>query len=337
MWIFLPCFYLAIAHIAGDNVAVVPDMAVNLGQEIYVITILSYLVFGSIIAGVSAWIGVKSRHELVVVVRKLFGSRGKKISALVILAICIPASVLTGGLYSGWITNSLFNIPLSFAIPMCIIFFSLLATGSAHELLKLSNYISLLIVPAILVIFFYHGFSVPDVKWNSGEINWLLVSALVGYNAGGMRSALIVETAAYLAKRGCKTIYLIILAKIIEGTFTLGLVHLIVLAGISGPLAVSNLVSKMSGPIGLYFFNFILLCTFISAMVPAMTVNARQVQILTGLSLKCSLFISAVLVYLGSLLSFAAIIDIMGYAGILTILFILYTAYALHKYGLNHS
>jgi hypothetical protein len=337
MWILLPSVCLALAHIAGDNVAVVPDMALILGKEIYLVTLLAYIVFGSIIAGLTAWIGVKTGHELVIVVRKLFGCRGKKISAFIILSICIPASILTGGFYSGWITNHFFGISLNFTIPLCILLFSLLAAGYAHELLKLSNYISLLLVPAILAIFVLYDLTPPTGIFESGQVNWFLVLALVGYNAGGMRSALIVETAAHLSRKGCKAIILVMMAKVVEGLFTLGIVHLILLAGIHGPLAVSNIASKVAGPIGFYLFNIILFCTFMSAMVPAMTVNARQLRILTGLSFKNSLIIAGFIVYLGSLLSFTTIIEILAFGGIVTIIFIVYTAYTLHKYGLNQS
>ena len=337
MWIFLPSICLALAHIAGDNVAVVPDMAVILGQDIYVVTILAYIVFGSIISGITAWIGVRSGHELVIVVRKLFGNRGKKISAFVILSICIPASILTGGFYSGWLTNIFLGIPVKLAIPICILIFSLLANGYAHEILKLSNYIALLLVPIVLAIFVYYGFTFTVRSFDVGEINWLLVSALVGYNAGGMRSALIVETAAYLSRKGCKTILLVVLAKVVEGLFTLGIVHLILSAGIHGPLAVSKYAHEVAGTAGYFVFNVILFCTFMSAMVPAMTVNARQMKILTGLSPKVSLLLSGIVIYLGTMLDFGTIIEVMGFSGMITVVFILYTAYALHKYGLNHS
>lgn len=337
MWILLPSICLALAHIAGNNVAVVPDMAVMLGKDIYIVTILAYIIFGSVMAGLTAWIGVKSGHELVFVVHQLFGCRGKKIAAAVILSICLPASVITGGFYSGWVANTSLGIPLGAAIPACIVLFSLLAAGYGDELLKLSNYIAFLLVPVMIAIFCFSGFSLPAGDLDIGEVNWLLVSALVGYNAGGMKSALIVEIAAHLARRGCKTIVLVILAKVVEGLITLGIVHLILIAGLHGPLAISMIAGHIAGPAGFYLFNLILFCTFMSAMVPAMNVNARQIRLLTGLSFNYSLFISGLLVYLGSLLNLTAIITVMGLSGMITAVFIIYTAYTLHKYGLNHS
>ncbi|QJW48431.1 hypothetical protein HA075_23730 [bacterium BFN5] len=117
----------------------------------------------------------------------------------------------------------------------------------------------------------------------------------------------------------------------------MGIVHLILSAGIHGPLAVSKYAHEIAGAAGFFIFNVILFCTFMSAMVPAMTVNARQMKILTGLSPKISLLISGIVIYLGTMLDFGTIIEVMGFSGMITVVFILYIAYALHKYGLNHS
>jgi len=318
-------------------VAVVPDMAAALGTDIYIITVLAYLIFGSLISGTMAWIGVNTGQELIVVVSRLFGCRGKKIAALTILSVCLPASILTGGFYAGWVINLSTGLSLNIAAPICILFFSVLAAGQAHELLKISNYIALLLVPAILIMMVVYGFGNPEYNLDYSKINWLLVSALIGYNAGGMRSALIVETAAHLSRKGYKAIFLVVLAKLVEGLFTLALTHLILLAGIQGPVAIANAAAKIGGLTAFHIFNLILFCTFTSAMVPAMTVNARQIRIVTGLSFRKALLVATGIVGIGHFLGFGIIIKIMGFTGIIMIAFTIYTAYAVHKYGLNHS
>lgn len=329
MWMLLPAVYLAIAHIAGDNVAVVPDMAAALGEDIYVTTIFAYIVIGSVVTGLSAWIGVTTGQELVAVVKRLFGCTGKRILALITLAVCIPASSITGGFYAGWVISMLTGLPVPAAIPVCVLIFSLLAAGYGQELLKVSNYVALLLIPIIIIIFFNHEFTPVTMKWNN--INWMLVSALVGYNAGGMRPALIVETAAYLSRKGYKAVLLVVLAKLVEGMFTLAMAHSVVLASVHGPLALTRVVDKMFGAGVVNLFSLILFCTFMNTMAPAMKVNARQISILTGLSFWPSLVVAALTVCIGSFMDYTVILSVMSGTGVIIAAFIVYTAYFLHK------
>ncbi len=329
MWILLPAVYLAIAHIAGDNVAVVPDMAATLGEDIYATTIFAYIIIGSVVTGVSAWIGVKTGQELVAVVKRLFGSTGKKILAFTILSACIPASSITGGFYAGWVVCTLTGIPLPAATLFCVSLFSLLAAGYGQELLKISNYIALLLIPIVIIIFLDQGFTPGVMKWSN--INWILVSALVGYNVGGLRPALIVETAAYLSRKGYKAVYLVLLAKIVEGIFTLVMVHLVLQSKVHGPLALAGVVGKAFGADAVSIFYLVLFCTFMNTMAPAMKVNARQVSILTGLSFWPSLLVAGLTVCVGSFMEYSLILSVMSVTGLVVATFIIYIAYFLHK------
>jgi len=249
MWVILPAVSLAIVHIAGDNLAVVPDMAAILGSSIYITTVVAYLVFGVLITGISAWIGVKTGQELIVVVRRVFGSRGKKLMALAIIAVCIPASALTGGYFSGWIINAASGIPHAYSSLLCITFFAVLATGGGNEFLRLSNYFSLLLIPALTLLAASFAFPTQPVApvLDIGDVNWSLVLALIGYNAGGMRPALVVEAAAYLTRRKNKAIILAVVAKLVEGVITLIVAHIVIVAGTEGPMALSGAVANRFG------------------------------------------------------------------------------------------
>lgn len=334
MWVILPAVSLAIAHIAGDNLAVVPDMAAQLGTSIYLTTFVAYIVFGVIIAGVSAWIGVKTGQELIIVVRRIFGCTGKRLMALTIIAICLPASALTGGYFSGWIVSAFSGIPHCYASFVCIAVFSILTAERERDILRISNYFSLLLLPALTILFV----SIPPPEnlepmktLNILEINWLVVLALVGYNAGGMRPALVVETAAYLSRRKNQAIVLAVIAKIVEGIITLLLAHMALMTGAKGPMAVTAIAESVFGKHGILLFNLLLLSTFMNTMVPAMNVNARQLVSLMGLSYRMALLMAAVVVYLISCFNFEIILLIMSGTGALMATFIILTAFYVHK------
>lgn len=334
----LPVCCLAILHIAGDNVAVVPDLAgVFTDKNFYISTVYTYIMLGIILAAIIAWIGVRSGQELVVIIKDLYGARGKNIFALIILSICIPASALTGGFYSGLILQGFFSIPHGIATLITIIIFSLITAGRFHHLLLLSNYIGVLLVPIVLSLFFSQDLLFNFITPSFGRINWQLVLGLLSYNIGGMWAILVVETAAYLSKKGYKAILFVMVAKSIEGIFTLLVAYLVLSRDISGPLSLVMLVNEMCGIFMVSIFNIVLFCTFMNTMVPAMFVNSRQVSSLTGLSFLPSLFLAGVAVYIFSWMSFTTMLSIMSYAGVSMILFIVITAYYLHKYKINQQ
>lgn len=199
MWVILPAVSLAIVHIAGDNLAVVPDMAAVLGADIYATAFVAYVIFGVLVTGLSAWIGVRTGQELIVVVRRVFGCTGKKLIALTIIAVCIPASALTGCHFSGSVLSYITGVPYYPAAAACLLFVTFLATGWGSEALRISNYFSLLLIPALAVLVTSTSTHVTPVshELRLQDVNWPLVLALIGYNAGGMRPALVVEAAAY--------------------------------------------------------------------------------------------------------------------------------------------
>jgi len=335
MWMLLPVFCLALVQIAGNNLAVIPDIAGTLSNEIYISTIVAYIILGIIIASITGWIGVRTGQDLVVVAKFIYGARGKKVLALTLLSISIPASAITGGYYAGEIIHILLGIPHSIAALLCLSLFSLLAAGYNHELFKISNYIALLLIPILIFFFCLHNLQFNSVVLQWDQVNWLLVLGLTGYNVGGMRTALVVETAAYLSHKGSKAILLILLAKLIEGIFTLCMVYLVLSTGAHGPLALVAVANNVGGDIVRYIFYIVLFCTFANTMAPAMLVNARQVSSLTGLKFWPALLLAANIVYVVSFLNFALILSIMSYTSLLMILFIINTAHLLHKYGMN--
>lgn len=315
--------------------ALIPDLADTLTNDSYISTVIAYLILGIIIAAITAWIGVRAGQDLVVVAKSLYGTSGKKVLALILLSISIPASALTGSYYAGEIIHLLIGLPQSVAAFVSLALFSLLAAGYSYELLKISNYVALLLIPIFIFLLFLHDLQLYLVVLKWDQVNWFLVLGLTGYNAGGMWSALIVEMAAYLSQKGSRTIVLIILAKFVEGIFTLCIVLLVLSTGTHGPLALAVVVSKIGGDAMIYIFNIVLFCIFANTMAPAMLVNARQVSSLTTLSFWPAMLLAASIVYGVSFLGFSLILSLMGYMTLLMILFIIYTAFLLHKHGIN--
>ncbi|VBB06048.1 Hypothetical protein LUCI_1259 [Lucifera butyrica] len=332
MWMIIPALSLALAHIAGDNIAVVPDMAVLTGNGIYLTVFIAYFVLGCIVTGILAWIGMKTGLELQLIIRRYFGRCGKIVWAVTILAICIPASALTGCYFAGWILHESTGIEHSLGGLISLLLFSWLASGRWPEVLKTSNYFALLLIPLIFILAVIHGVSVPSGPWYAGPINWWLVLALVAYNAGGIHSILVVEAAAHLYKRGNKAIWLTVIAKIAEGLFTFFVAGLVIGTGAQGPLSLMTLADQsfLAGLGGL--FNIILFCVLLNTMVPAMIVNAKQIGILTNFSFRASLGIAAIAVWLISRIHFAIILSILSAAACLMILLIVYTMAYLHMY-----
>lgn len=337
MWMLLPVISLAMVHLSGNNMGLIPDMAGVLGDDSYLTNIILYIILGGGIATLTAWIGVTSGLDLVSITKNIYGPPGKKILAISLLATSIPASALTGGYYAGGIIQLLLGIPYWISVLICLLLFSLFTVQFNHELLKLSNYVALLLIPILIFMIFSHNYQCTPFVLNWNHVNWLVVLGLIGYNVGGMWLVLIVEVAAYLAPRGNKGITLVILAKVVEGIVTFCLAYLVLSVGIHGPLAVATLVSNKSAVGVTYLFYIVLFCTFGNAMAPAMLVNVRQISSLTGLSFRPALLLATSLVYGLSFLKFSIILLIMGYTTVIMILFIIYTAYFLHKYGINQQ
>lgn len=338
MWMLLPALSLAIVHIAGDNAGVVPEAASKAGAGIFVTIILSYFVFGAGLTGLAAWIGVRTGAELAVVVRRLFGARVKRLFAAITLGISIPASALTAGYFAALLVSDLTGLPQVAAAPLCLALFALMAAGYLSELLIIANYCSLLLVPAIVIMFITSGGGVPlPQPLPATEIDWPLVMALFGYNAGGMRPALAAETAACLARRGGRAVWLTVAAKLVEGALTVAMAYIVLSAGTAGPMALTAAAAIIFGPAGGVVFAGVLFCTFATTMVPAMVVNGRHVACCTGIASCTAVAVAAVAVYLATFLSYGAALQVMAWTAGATTAFIGYTAYKVHKNGGNQQ
>lgn len=340
MWILLPALSLAIVHIAGDNAGVVPDAASRAGAWIFVTIILAYSVFGAGLTGLAAWIGVRTGVELAVVVRRLFGTRVKRLFAVITLGISVPASALTGGYFAALLVSDLTGLPQAAAAPLCLALFTLMAAGYLAELLIIANYCSLLLVPAIIILFISSGGGgqLPQPQpLPPAEVDWPLVMALFGYNAGGMRPALAAETAACLARRGARAVWLTVAAKLVEGALTLALAYIVLAAGTTGPMALTTAAASVFGSTGGAIFAGVLFCTFATTMVPAMVVNGRHVACCTGIASWKAVTAAGCVVYLATFLTYEATLAVMAWTAAATTVFIGYTAYAVHKNGGNQQ
>lgn len=335
MWMIIPIFSMVIIHMSGNNVAVIPDIVGLLDKDQSMTSILVSVIVGVLIAAVIAWIGVMTGQDLITATKKRCGYFGRKIVAMALLSVSIPASSLTGCYYAGGILQPLLGMPYWLAALLCLTLFSLLAISYRCEFLIVSNYIGLLLLPLMIFCFFIY-----DVEWHTISlhwihINWPLVFALTAYNVGGMWLALLMETAAYLSKKGNQVIVIVIVSKAVEGIITLCIAYLVLSVGAQGPLAITAIVNHSNGVAIL--FNIVLFCTFMNTMAPAMLLNARQMSNLTGLAFWPALFLVMSLIYLLSFMNFSLILSLMSYIGGLMILFIIYTAYFIHKYEINQK
>ena len=331
MWILVPAFSLAIVHIAGDNLAVVPDAAVMIGPDIYLTIFLAYMVFGTVIVALSAWIGVVSGRELTVVMNKLFGCDGKKLLAVAILLVCLPASCLTGGYFSGWVLHAITGWPHPVSVLVCLTTFAFLAVDHGEAVRKIFNYFTLLLIPMVLIMAVISQFK---VGWNGiqlGTVNWPLTIALVGYSAGGMRLPLVVEATAHLSRKGYKAICLAIIAKFVEGLITLLLAHVVLVNNVQGPMALTGASFKLFNQAWANLFNIVVLCTFASTMAPAMMVNARQISVLTHCSFSEALVAAVILVLALNFLEVSVLLRLLSITGAFMVVFISSVAYMLHR------
>ena len=331
MWMLLPAISLAIVQIAGDNVAVVPDIALVMGDAIYSTVIVAYILLGTIVTGLSAWIGVRTGLNLVQVMKKMYGTKGKVMLSVIVLAVSLPASAITGGYFAGLVLQKLTGMPQAISGACCLMVFALLATESGRDWLQLSNYCSLLLLPMLLLMVWHNGFSFSVIHSPLVSISWPLIFALIGYHAGGIRLVLIVETAALLSKKGANAIVLTMGAKVLEGLITVGLAQLVVSSGLYGPLTLSQIADASWGQTGEYLFNIILLCTFINTMAPAMMVNAKQIGVISRLALLPAMMTAVTIIYLLNLASLFTLLAIMSVTGLLTVLFLLSMAWMIHR------
>lgn len=331
MWFVVALSSLMVAGIAGDNIAVVPFLT-RMGTTIYGTIFWAYCIGGAVIAGLSAWIGMRTGRELPYVSRKVFGARGKSFLAVLILAVCLPASSLTGGIIAGQALACLTGLNMPLAALIFLLVTTFLAVRDAAEVLHVGNFVAVSLLPVVLWMFW----QIPSgsISWDGiglWNTDWRMVWALVGYNAGGMRPALWVEAAMYLKKKKIGVIFLIIGAKIAEGIFTLLIAALVLTAGTAGPLALSQNAGLLWGKTGQMMLLAVMLCTFASTMVPAMMVNARQLMTLFSIPYQWALLIALLLVWSGTLVSVDGLLGVIGGAGLGTVVFVTVTALFLHK------
>ncbi len=171
----------------------------------------------------------------------------------------------------------------------------------------------------------------------TGNIDWMLTFALLAYNVGGMRTVLMVEAGAFLHKKGTQVIHLTVIAKILEGVFTLLMIQSVVNGGAKAPMAMAGVFQQTFGNVGMYLFHIAVLCTFTNTMAPAMMVNARQLASYTGLSFWPSLIIAGCLIFIISFLDVTYILRFMSIVGATLMYLVFFLALRLHKVGNQQS
>ncbi|MBU2700896.1 hypothetical protein Ga0466249_002007 [Sporomusaceae bacterium BoRhaA] len=331
MWMLLPALLLASMNIAGNNLALVPDMIILYGAPVFTTLVVAYLLISSMITALSAWMGMTAKEELFVIIKQLFAFAGKRWLALAMLAISLPASALTGCVFSGSIVYTVFGIPSEWAMLFSLLFFWLSSLSLHNWILAIAKYLTVCSIP----LFFIVGMmQLSQTFWQQtllwGPVNWTLVFAFVGYNTGGIRPALMVEASACLSKKGYQVIGAAVLSKLIEGCFTFLMALVVYSADIMGPNSLLGLAEKISGPLGRTIFAFFLYGLFLNTMAPAMKVNIKEVGTLLGISNGWSTLITLFGIYSISQCSIYTILQGMSVSGLLMIVLNIYTAYRLY-------
>jgi hypothetical protein len=330
MWMFLPALLLAAINIAGNNLALVPDIIALYGNPIFTTLAVSYIIISSTITALSAWMGVMGKEELFVIVKRLFDFNGKRWLALAMLAISLPASALTGCVFSGWIVHTMVGIDIKWAMLLSLLIFWLASLSLHNWVLTSARYLAVLCIPVFLTAGVIQLQDIPlqTIPW--GPVDWTLALALVGYNTGGIRPAIMVEAAACLSKRGYQVIGAAVLSKLLEGFFTFLMAVVVYSAGISGPNSLLRLMEIIVGPLGMTLFALLLYGLFLNTMAPAMRVNIKQLSTLLGLSEYWSTVITLLIIYSISQCSVYTILQGMSVSGLLMIGLNIYTAYCLY-------
>jgi hypothetical protein len=211
------------------------------------------------------------------------------------------------------------------------LFFSLLAAEIGEFMLKVSNYITLLLIPMVLVMLSLSRPSLDLSVFQLGSIDWQLAIALVGYNAGGMRLPLMVEAAVCLSRKGYKAVYLAAMAKLVEGLLTLLLAHVVFINNVQGPMALAGTAAKLFSPMWASFFNIVVLCTFTNTMAPAMMVNARQIVTLLQCSFREAQLLALLVTIALTFFSVDTLLQLLSVTGVMMGVLISGIAYTLHR------
>jgi hypothetical protein len=314
-WMLLTTIFLAIANTAGDNVAVVPALAVILRQDIFPIIWVSYFGVGACLAGISAWIGAVTRDESSV------GWNIEKHSrhwiTWAVLCVCLPASALTGGIFSGALIAGVLHIPQTYGALLGLTVYTIFVLCRDKRQIIWTNIVSFICVPVLLYSCLGDSHTTATVYQASilqQDDKWAVIWALVGYNAGGLRPLLLAETGNYL---GCRwtSVIVAVAAKWLEGLVTMVFAYAVVKTGVTGMLPLGQILEIEWGWLGRYFFTigFIGLC--FSCMVPAMAVNAYCIKELTGGGYICALFEALIIVFFGTLLGTQKLLWVLSFTG----------------------
>ena len=337
MRFFIAVWSLVITGIAGGNVALVPFLTARLDGEIYGTIFFFFFLLGTVTAAISAWIGVRTGVELPVMAHKVFGRTGKMVLAVLTLAVSLPASSLTGGLFAGWALQNITGWPFSVSVAVCLTTAALLACGWGREMLKLSNRVAVLMVPAAAALLLAKGpLALPPPAAWGWKINLPVVMALWGYSAGGMRPALMAEAASYMRKKGECVVWLAVAAKLLEGLITMGIAYVALRDATGVPLALVEAAGLWWGEVGRKGMTIVLLCVFLNIMAPAMMVNARQMMNLTAVPYSAAMVLSLLCVIGGATLGLESLINILMWTGLGMIAYTVTAAWLAHKCSREH-
>lgn len=330
MGLFIPTLLYLSIYIAGSQVLLVPYLVQTKGLTIIPTLCLAYWFGNWLIGGLSTWIGCQGRHELFILARRGLGISGRNILAWAILFVSLPASAVTAVIFGSWLLQTILPWPdfvLAFILlALCVI----LAYEKQETLLKPIQYVSLVFFPGFLLLF-SQNFAFQPMLYSWPDIDWITFLALVSYSCCGIRPPVMVETAAYLRRKNHHPFQVFTMAKFCEGILVLALVYMALACPVSTSLPLLYLADQQWGAWGKVGGVIVLLCLVFHVMIPAMTVNAKQLRILFPLSERWAYLVAGVMVYFLGQLDIAVHIQIISFTGLIMMILLIYLAYSLRK------
>lgn len=335
-WLLLTTLSLTITNIAGDNVAVVPALAVVLRHNIFPIIFVAYFIVGSCLAGIAAWIGAVTRVESPV---GYSGRSSSRMIAWAIICVCIPASALTGGIFSGALFASVLNIPQTYGTLIGLAIYTSFVLYREKKHISWANIVSFICVPMFIygclhenyvTHIFRQTFIIPPLE------GWGIIWALVGYNAGGLRPLLLAETGKYL---GCRwtSVLMAVAAKWLEGLITLLFAYVVVNTEVAGMLPLGQIFELQWGSLGRYICAIGFSGLFFSCMVPAMAVNAHCIKQLAGGTYTYALWCSMLVVFSSTFLGIEKLLWILSITGMGAAMMMIYIFWQVLNRDDRHS
>jgi len=283
-WVAILLLFLG-SFMGGDNLIFVPDLAGRNGNSLFPQIMLAYLVTGSVVYGLAAWLGSYKGLPLDQLCKVYWGERGLRSQAVISLMVAIPACALTGGYFAGLLLEKLWGVEWSSGALLSLGLALGLACAGTNGCVKKTGIIFSLTVVAVIMVLagvsavsFHH----QPVRGPFENLLWPTVAVMVAFNSGGIMPQLVTEVAARYYGDVKVAVTVAMGAKIIEGVLTGALAWSVVRQGAGGPAAVVELVQLMAGDRAGLIWGLLVYAALVVFLAPILAACAIQMGNLLG-------------------------------------------------------